>query len=664
MSLELKTVLGKWSLVEGYISNVIRGMGGSFMAKGSSNAMLTASNFIRAFRGVTLLAGKLGSRLLFNTDQSYAGLGTATTTGTGNVFNIKSLLAYIGAGQVNFAGLALAGIIASNTLSYVKKSGGVYAASSTTGPFQAGHAQPSAPTIYAKTTLGTGQVSMSGAVSVVIWRISSADGQPSIHSLPSNVVTLTNQSVIVQFPLPDTNGQTHWGIGVPKLGFADLGVFYELPTSSGGEVAETALAYTRVIGSASIADTTQIVNAAGGAFTSADIGRRIAFSTFDSWITAINSPTQVQVNDTNSSGGTLSGTGTITHAVQGITRAVEVSWANGYLINQNIAPEKAFPPPPGQFAGVMNDTVFLEADGIIYVGDPGYIGSFPPSNALFPNEPAVHYLRGSGGMFWRWGKHSLGVLFYVGGSPALEYQVVWENVGIEYPQNTAIGANGRVMAWLGKPAVMGANLEVDEDFDERADLVASEFAGWDAQLTPVCPGYDPTGKFEVWCYQKKVMAYYVPKRGWCAPIDLTGKVSGNIVDTITINKNLYLSCSDGATLSLYQFDAGTGSVMVVQTDDINTGYADTITEVSVQGRADNILNPVRVEIIKDFNDSAPVLVGNSNPLRTGTQHFVRRQPNILNVPTHAVRVTMTSTGGDAGVELIQTSGARSEAFVS
>lgn len=660
----MKTDLGKWALIE-YISAAVRGLGGSYMRPPSANAMITGVSLVRAFRGVTAVAGKVGSRLFFNTDETYAGLGTSAVNGTGSVFQIRRLLAYIGLGQVQFDGANITGAIASSTLSFIKKVAGVYAAGALTGPFQAGHAQPSAPTIYAKTTPTIGQTLMNGVISLVIWRVSDITGQVSLMSLPSNVIALTNQSAIVKFPLIDSNGQNYWGVGVPKIGFADLGVFYELPTSLKGEVAETEIAYTRSTGSASIVNTSNVVDAAGGAFTSADIGRRLAFGTYDSWITAINSGTQVQMNDTNNSGATITATGTITHAVQGITRAVELSWSNGALQGQRTAPDKAFPPPAGQFAGVINDVVWLESDGIIYVGEPGQIGSFPPSNALFPNEPAVQYVRGGDWGYWRWGKQSLGILAYVGGSPALEYQTLLENQGILYPQNVSTGARGRMMIWLDKPVVMAQGIEFDEDFEERAEKVAPDFAGWENQTadTPVVPGYDGRGKYEVWCYLKKVMPYYVPKRAWCAPIDLTGKVGGNIVSSVTHRKQLYLTCLEGANLVIYQFDVGTGSVMVVQTDDTPEGYGDTISEVYVQGRIDNTANAVKVDIIKNFNDAAPIEVSNVVAPGTGVQHFARRRPDILNAKSHAVRVTMTSTGGDTGVDKILTYGSVSEVVI-
>lgn len=659
----MKESLGRWTVGE-YISSLIRGLGGNHMAPGSSNAMVSGENFIRAFRGVTALAGKVGARLHFNTDQNYAGLGDAADEGAGSVFNVRQLLSYVGAGQVTFAGLVLTGIIANSTLSFVKKAAGVYAAGSATGPFQAGHAQPSPPTIYPKSSPSANQTPITGTVALVCWRISDITGQVSLASLPSNVLTLSNGSFIAQVPLPDTNGQTHFGFGVPKIGFDELGVFIALPTSLRGEVAEADLAYTREIGSATILNATNVVDAAGGNFTSADIGRRIASGAFDSWITAINSGTQVQVNDTNSAGD-ITADATITHAVDGITRAVELSYSNGALQGQPLVPDKAFPPPALQFAGVMRDTLWGDAEGIIYIGEPGFIGSFPPSSAQFANEPAVAYLSGIDGLTLRFGKHSWGALVYVGGSPAIQYQEISSTLGIAYPQNVAMGARGRLLAWFGKPTVIESNSEPDYEY---AVKVMPDFEGWDAGQTadaPIVPGYDERGDYEVWCWQKKVRAKYVPKDWWCAPIDLTDKVSGNIVAAVTHKKQLYLSCSDGEEIAIYQFDVGSGSVMVVQTSDVRpNGYGATISEVLCQGRVDNIANPVIVEVVKNFDDANPIEVLNRNPTRTGTQDFFIPPPNILDARQHALRLTMTSEGGDTGLDFIETKGELNEVIAA
>lgn len=672
----MKQDLARWQFRE-YISSRVRGAGGDYFAPGSENAMVTGEGFIRAFRGVGAVAGETASRLYFNTDQEWAGLGDPTEVVFGSVFLIRQLLSYIGFGQLEFQGVPVAGpapivgdpalteVNASNILYFIKgQPGGGYVTGPGYGPYQVGHAQPSPPIIYPHDNPSPGQYPITGTVAVKTWRVSNITGQTSLASAPSNVLVLNSQSVVVQVGTADFNGQTHWGYGVPKIGFDILGVFYELPTDLHGEVAESVLAYQRTVTGASIAAGTNVVNITdpdvADQFTSADLGRRISFGTFDSWIKVINSATQVQVEGTNTTAGAISGTATVKHAVDGILRGIEISWTNGTLIQQNLVPDKAFPPLPGQFAGVMNDTLWLDADGIIFVGEPNEIGSFPPDNAVFANEPAVHYLSGGEGMVLRFGKHSFGILAYVGGRPALEYQEIWHDLGISFPQNVGRGAGGRLLMWLGRPAVIEGTAP---DYNYATNVI--EFATWDQAQTaavPICVGYDGVGEYEVWCLGQTAMCKYVPKDAWCAPVNLAGKITGNIVSTLTHRKRLYLTTNDGTTLTRYQFDVGSGSVMKVQTSDIRpNGYGATITEINTQGRVDNITQPVKIELISNFDDANPILLYQGLPPRVGVQDFIPLQePNVIDSRQHALRLTLTSNGGDAGWDYAESKGETNE----
>jgi hypothetical protein len=659
----MKQDLGRWLFKE-YISSQIRGNGGDYFGPGSENAMVTGEGFIRAFRGVGAVSAETPARMYFQVDQEWAGLGSATVNPFGSVFLVRELLMYIGLGQVVYNGAAIAGVIADENLSYIKKSGSDFVPGIGLGPFQAGHAQPNPPIIYPHSNPSPGQYPISGTVAVKVWRVSELTGQTSLASFPSNVLVLSSQSVIVQFPGKDFNGQTHWGIGVPKIGFDILGVFYELPTDLYGEVAESTLSYTRTVTGASIAAGTNVVNVTdpvtANQFTSSDLGRRIAFGGFDSWITAINSATQVQVNGTNTTAGTISADATITHAVDGITRAIEISWTNGALIQQNLVPDKAFEPDPAQFAGNMNDVLWLDDHGTIFIGEPGEIGSFPPDSVVFASEPAVQYLPGGDALLLRFGKHSFGVFMYVGGSPAMEYQEIWHDLGIEYPQNVARGSAGRLMMWLDRPVIVEGT---SPDFNYGTKI--AEFATWGAQQTaetPIVPGYDGIGDYEVWCLKQTVICKYVPKDAWCAPINLAGKINGNIVASLTHHRKLYLTANDGATLTRYLFDAGAGSVMKVQTSDVRpNGYGATITEINVQGRTDNTTLPVVLELISNYDDANPILLYQGNPPRLGPQDFIPTdEPNIIDSKQHAIRLTINSTGGTSGFDFVETKGELNE----
>ncbi len=595
--------ISEWVFTEGYRSALIRGTGGDFMAQGSENAMITGAGRVRASNHPLLINGKVGSRLFFHDNQSYAGLGTGTVNGAGSIFNVKTLLHFIGSGQVNFNGAALAGVVASSTLSFLQRSGATYG----TTVLQAGHAQPTAPTIYAKDNPSAGKTQMTGAVVVYIWRVCSITGQVSLASLASNILTLSGQDVIVQFPAADNNGQDIWGIGVVKIGFEELGVGYTLPISLGGEIAEDDLT-----------------------------------------------------------------------TIDGIDRACEISWSNGDLYNSELIPDRAFPPVAGSFAGVINDCLWLDADGIIYIGDPGYNGSFPPKNAVFAPEDAVAYLPTHRGVTIRFGKTRIGLLYYVGGSPAIEYQTVIENQGILLPQNAFLGYNGRICAWLGKPTVINFNPSTNEfepDFDYAKDIEEFATEAWGANQTaakPIVGFYDAIGQYECWCFGTKIIARHGPSGRWCAPEDVTDSVTGDIMAGVTVNvlgagHPAYFSAVDGVTLSLYQYDAGTGSVMKVHTSTLSRmNYSGDVTMIMSEGRADNIINPVRLQLVVDGdsdNALADPLEGEpeQTPTDTGWQSFTLREPNGIDAARkHSVLFTLTSAGGDAGPERIATFGSTDE----
>lgn len=643
--MELFTPLAEITLTEGYRSNIRRGEGGNFMGPGTRNAKTTGDGTTRASRGPLLLEGLVGSRQFFNSDQSYAGLGSAVTNGVGSVFNIRQLLAYVGAGQVCYNGAELATIIASSTPSFLAKTGDDYIAGADKGPFQWGHAQPSAPIIYAKSSPSAGKPAMSGAVVIYVWRISKITGQVSLASLPSNVVVLSNQTVIAQVGLVDLNGQTHWGFGGPKVGFADLGVGYQFPTSLDGEVAESTLAYTRNAGNVTFTNASDTAVIAGGV-TSADVGRRVSSASFDTWITEIVDGTHAKIND--EPGATTTEAGTITHAIDGYTRAVELSWTNLGLVGMPQVPDKAFPPGSGQFAGAIMDTLWLDDDGIIYIGEPNQIGSFPPRNAAFANGPAVVYIR-SGKVVVRFGKNNTGALYYVGGSPAIEYQTIMEHQGLVLPQNAGLGFNGRLLAWFGKPTVVNG---IEPDFGYANDVLP-DFAGWNENQStdkPIVVRYDGIGQYECWCFGKVIMAKHGPTGAWCSPEDLTGKIPGNIMDGVTVNHKLYLSVKNGSGLDIWQYDAGSGSVMLIYTaEKSRMSYGQDITLIMVEGSADNIDNPLIVEVVKNYDQANPVAdpipLVDAKPERTGDQVFTPREPNVIDAQQFGLKITTTSIGG-------------------
>jgi hypothetical protein len=645
----------------GYVSDLPLEAGAGYLRNGSSNAMVTGSGNVRAFRGLTAVGSVTGSRQHFLTDGGYAGLGEHNESGKGSVFKAYELLLFIGEGILKVNGVSTTRT-ADTALSYLLRDSGTYGAAS---PYYAvGHARPSAPQVYAKTPAGVGFKTISASVSVVIWRVNSLTGQTSLMSPTSAVLSVTNGSVIVQFPSVDANGQDYWGIGVPKLGQADLGALYQLPTDLNGEVAESTLAYTRTVTGCSIADTTNTVTSTRGVgeeFSSADIGRRISFGAFDSWITGIVSTSSVTVNDTNSSGGAISGTGTVTHAVDGYTRAIEISWADVDLLGQELAPDEAFEPPDGVFAGVLFDTFYVEdLEGTIFYSLPNGL-YFPRDRRIFTDEKATCYIDSGDNQHWRIGKQTIGKMQYVGGDAPINFALKTKNIGCKYPVNACIGYNGRLMVWAGRPTVID-----DSAINSTFHIdVSREFDGWDAQTEdlPVVALYDPAGQYELWIYQKKIMAYHAPSNRWCSPINLD--IDGEIVAGVIADEKLRLVERDGTVLNQYIFDQGTGTEMTLVSHHATMPRdAVTITEIQSVVKVNGTDNTpdYTFTLIKNFDKEIALDSFTVSGTSPETQSPYSFRPNVRGVKTLAIKAVISNAKAYATVESLSAYGDDTQVF--
>ncbi|NOT46946.1 MAG: hypothetical protein HOP17_04250, partial [Acidobacteria bacterium] len=448
-------------------------------------------------------------------------------------------------------------------------------------------------------------------------------------------------------------------------------VFYQLKTDLGGEVAETTLAYTRTIAQASITngDTTLTLNGAtplADRFTASDVGRRVEIAgKLDSWIVEVTDAFNAETNDDATATATDEAL-IVRHAIDGILRAVEIHWTTESLFGQDLAPFDAYPPPSNlAYAGILNDTLFVEdTNGIIYVGVPAYIGSFPPKQTLFPTESATLYLDGSDGVYWRFSRNTLCVLTYIGGPRPLELQQIWKNTGVLFPQNAAIGMGGRVIAWSGKPVRLGSGREPDVEF---AYPVYKDFEGWSnqTQARPVIAAFDTDNQLEIWAYDKKIMAYHVPSGQWCPPINVTGMIglADNLISSTIIGGKLYFATNSGTNLILHGFDQGNAMVAKIRTLDVRSkAKTDTISEIEVIARVDNTQS-IQIKVCKNFNEAALENVDTYLPTALPIRQTILRRPNILAAKQHAIDITITSTGKDAGIELVETSGESSSVFV-
>jgi hypothetical protein len=749
------------------------------MGGGSENLIITGTGANQLFKGIAQRTASpsnpVGSKVLMNVGDQYGGLGNFTDTALGSIFKVLGAIFFIGSGRVFYNG-ADTGVSASTTLSLRKVTNGTL---DTT--YQAGLAQPSAPIITAITPPAGLVGKNDGTVSVKIARVRSATGARSVASLASNVATCRNQSVLVEFPAADLNGQDYWEVDVTLNGYGGIGNHYFLQeiaestlTGSISSATATAVSSTTIslpngtlttnnvgwkiegtkqweyivcgVTTVTAGNAKTVVTGAGmtgspktitfaltGGETAAQVATALynalngdtdvttVFDVYKDNVTVylkkktgtdatmnftleddtttgitdvLNSTTgtiatwvsAVGANDSASSGNqliTLNGTigvaptqtdtVTLTKGVNGIPRSYAFEWRDADLAGADLAPIYDYPPPAGLFGGVLGDVTFVDgalgdtvntvtntanANPITYPGnaiaisEPARPESFPFSNYIFTNDNPVALLEGSQGLYWRFGKNSLGVIRYIGGSPALSYERIWTGAGIVNQKNVTLGGGGRLYAYTGtRGAVrMGTDGSIDTNFSAR---VADDMASW----TPanVVLGYDANYQYLFYAHNQTILAYFEPMDVWCAPLNLSSTLgTKNILAMVTYNSEVYIAAGDNSGINLYSFNTGTGTIgKFVTAWQISAGEFDIISRIKAALRADASTTMT----VKTYTNGLNTAVSSQTaPVRAGLQIPTTFRPNVRNAKMWRVEGSVQSAGGDAGWEIVQDEG--------
>ena len=453
----------------------------NYLAKGSRNWLILGLNKLVGYKGPLLLNGVEGGRQMMEAAEGYASLGDGDRPGLGSVWRVLTALFFLGAGAVRYNGLAT-GAVATSTLSLRLLENGAY--NGTT--LQAGLAQPSAPTIFTKPAGAgfTGTELLPGTRAVMLFRIRSSTGARSIASLPSNVVVVNaGETIVITAPLTSANGDDRWGVCTSEVGRGDFGPFFILT-----EIPEATFA-------------------AG--------------------------------------------------VVDGIPRSVELEWSDGQLAGAELAPIDDYPPPPAVFGGTLNDTGFLDGCyGDVGVGQaPATLGStivtslplkfesWPPNNLIYtPQPPTAVAARAADGYAYRAGVSTLGAITYTGGDPPISYQLRWPTAGCVAPHNMVIGEQGRLYIFTSQHGLarIGAG---DEPETEWAIPFFEDTTGWNPY--EVVMGWDGDNQIVCACHRKMILPFNTALERACTPLDLTGKIRGNICAAVTAQfGELYLAANN------------------------------------------------------------------------------------------------------------------------
>lgn len=570
--------------------------------QGSTNILFGGDGKSFAYKGVLPISSVAGGRAMFNSPGGgYASLGTAASIGKGSIVGlIGRAMGIIGAGGVYINGIDRS-ISASTALQILLYRAGLYTGAGT-GPYTAGLDRTAAPTLA---TTPTASTIMSGTYSAVIWFVRSATGGRSRKSTMSAVIVNDAKKMRLTVAGADLTyaasaGADRIGIGVTAAGFGATGPHYEL--------------------------------------------QEIAISSLTT--------------------------------VDGVANSVELEWSSAELTGKDLAPIDDFTPPPAVFAVAIEDALALIGaygdltSGVsatnpgtaIAVSLPVFIESFPPDNLLFLPEIPIGVLPPSDGVAFIGCKNSMHALRYTGGNPPMSLQPVWQGTGIASQHNMFLGEGGRLYAFSnGKQGLVRIGVDNEPETAWASD-VAEETRGWVAEN--VIGGWDNDHQLAVFGHGKWLLAYNSQINRWCAPLDMTGALEANEVlcACVTVGGALLLAVRDTVNtanpIKLFNFNAGTGTTYEVvlpwQSSDL---IADTLTQLDVAIRTDNVTYPVNLKVYRNGDRVTPKATRTITLPATGQQHLQTQRINVRNAKSHTVYVSQRSAGGsDVGVDLVTVRG--------
>lgn len=565
------------------------------MITGSTNYVFTGRGRPKVWPGLGLQVGVTGSRSLFNVSNTYAGLGDGATDGIGSVFSsIARAIFFLGQGDLRITGGAVRAA-ASTTMQLILYRSGSYSGAGT-GPYQVGLAQPSAPTVAARTPSGgtiTGK--LSGTYSIGITRVRDATGAESKVSTASAVFSADTQSVRATFPALDSNGQTRWGIYCTKAGYGSSGPLYFFREISDSDLS-----------------------------TIDGIPRSIELEWNDGDLFPIFAPL-----DNDPPPACVFGLG-LEDIVLGI----------------------------GAYGDVTSGVAAATPGTCVVISLPLYPEAFPADNEhilYLPGPPTGVVTRSARNYAFITGGEYLCALTYTGGNPAATVQLIWPHTGFAHEYNLCLAEDDLFGYLRGRGAVMlGAGDDPDTAFAVDASDTLATFT---PDTTFV--GYDPETQFVAYASGRTLICYMRQLEGWTTPLDASNVLGPNEVfcGRVTVGNRLLLATRDtvatGNSLKLWSLVGGTGTTAVAMLPwQDASGDLIEVFGINMLARVDNVANDVRVDAYActgAIKTTTPADTRLFTPSETGVLDFERWRCDLPAAKRVTFKVTITSQGGDAGL---------------
>lgn len=578
-----------------YVSNksLMGGEAGACL-QGSKNLIFTGSGHSQAFRGPALVSSVNGSRIMFNAvENGYAGLGTATVAGIGNVIGlIGRALGYIGAGELFINGVTRS-VSASTALQMILYRSGVYTGAGT-GPFAFGMDPPTAPTLANTPTAST---IMAGTYSTVHWFVRSATGGRSRRSTPSAVIVnsgfkMRHTVAGADLTYATSVGADRLGIGVTAAGFGSTGPHYE--------------------------------------------EREIAISSLTT-VDGVANSVELEWADPSLVGKDLAPILDYPPPAAPFACAIEDVVA---VI--------------GCYGDTVSGVSATSPGTAIAVSLPVFIESFPPDSLLFlPAPPKGVLSRASDGFVFVGGEGYVAALLYTGGKNPLSLRVLWPTTGIASANGWFLGEGGRLYAATGKRGLVRIDAAGEPDTTWALD-VTDDTASW--TMANVIGGFDADHQKDVFGHAQTLLCFNPQREKWDTPIDLSTKITGNLCACVPVSGGLLLAANDGTTIRLYTFNSGTGmTYTAVGQFHLSEAECDEIFRMEIGVRSDST-NAITANIFVNGETVTPSDTRTLSPLANATQHLITQKPNVRRAHSHQVSLSQLCGTGEAGPDYIRIRG--------